>query len=128
MYNDEVELTLEEQAALASLPREMETGDVLEARVLKSLRDSGHFGASARTKERSKISVAWKIAAAIALFAGGVATGRYVLESESPRSASAPNSISAPASYDRDADSTPRTEQRPVRQNETVVAEREMWL
>lgn len=125
MYNDdEVELTLEERAALASLPREMETGDMLEARVVRGLRDDGHFGA-ARIRHGSTLSATWKVAAAIALFAGGVATGRYALASEAPESAS----ITAPASNDRGArDTTPRTETRPLRQNEKVVAEREMWL
>lgn len=68
---------------------------------------------------------ALKVAAAIALFAGGVATGRYVLKSsDSPERAS----VSAPASPNPDAGkNTPRTVTRPV-QNETVVAEREMWL
>lgn len=125
MYNDdELELTLEERAALASLPREMETGDMLEARVVRALRDKGHFGES-QVRRQGSLAVMWRIAAGLALFAGGVATGRYVLASDVPANAS----ISAPASNDRNArDTTPRTETRPVRHNETVVAEREMWL
>ena len=125
MYNeDEVELTLEERTALKSLPREMETGDLLESRVVRALRQDGHFGESGAPR-RSSLSLIWRAAAAFALFAGGVATGRYLLASDVPESAS----ISAPASNDRDGrDSTPRTETRPVRQNETVIAEREMWL
>ncbi|HEY0243185.1 MAG TPA: hypothetical protein VGC52_11045 [Gemmatimonadaceae bacterium] len=125
MYNDdEIELTLAERAALASLPREMETGDMLEARVVRALRDKGHFG-EPPVRRRGSLQVMWRIAAALALFAGGVATGRYILAADVPESAS----ISARASNDRNArDTTPRTETRPVRQNETVVAEREMWL
>ncbi len=125
MYNEkEFDLTLEERAALASLPRELEPGDMLEARVVRALKNDGHFG-TVPARGRSRIAVAWKIAAALALFAGGVATGKYILKSDAPQSAS----ISAPASQVRDAvDSTPRAEQRPVRHNETVVAEREMWL
>jgi hypothetical protein len=125
MYNEEeVELTLEERAALASLPRELEPGDMLEARVVRALRNDGHFDRMP-ARGRSTIAVAWKIAAALALFAGGVATGRYILKSDAPQSAS----ISAPASQIQGAvDSTPRTEPRPVKHNETVVAEREMWL
>lgn len=125
MYNDdELELTLEERAALASLPREMETGDMLEARVVRALRDKGHFGES-QMRRQGSLAVMWRIAAGLALFAGGVATGRYVLASDVPANAS----ISVPASNDRNArDTTPRTETRPVRHNETVVAEREMWL
>lgn len=125
MYNeDEFELTLEERSALKSLPREMETGDLLESRVVRALRQNGHFG-EPRAHRRSSLQLIWRAAAAFALFAGGVATGRYLLAADVPESAS----ISAPATSDRDGrDSTPRTETRPVRQIETVVAEREMWL
>ena len=43
MYNDEgFELTLEERNALASLPREMSVGDLLEAKVVRALRKEGH--------------------------------------------------------------------------------------
>ena len=125
MYNDdEIELTAEERAALASLPREMATSDLLEARVVRTLRESGHFGA-ARVRGGNAIATAWRTAAAVALFAGGVATGRYILASDLPESAS----ITAPASNGRNArDTTPRTETRPAGQTERVVAEREMWL
>ena len=125
MYNDdELELTPEERAQIASLPREMEPGELLEAKVVRALRDHGHFG-EARARRQSSLSIMWRVAAAIALFAGGVATGRYMLASDVPESAS----ISAPSSSDRNArDTTPRTETRPARQNEKVVAEREMWL
>jgi len=125
MYNDEeFELTLEERSALASLPRELDPGDLLEARVVRALRNEGHLGVMP-TRQRSTIAAAWKVAAALALFAGGVGTGKYVLKSDAQQSAS----ISAPASQNPDAvNSTPRTEPRPVRHNETVVAEREMWL
>ena len=116
MYNDEeFELTLEERNALASLPREMDPGDLLEAKVVRALRNEGHFSAASRRGSHN-IPAALKIAAAIALFAGGVATGRYVLKSsDSPDRASVSGK------------NTPRTVTRPV-QNETVVAEREMWL
>jgi hypothetical protein len=126
MYNDDdFELTQDERNALASLPREMETGDLLEARVVRALKSEGHLGA-APAQTSSSIASALKVAAAIALFAGGVATGRYVLKSSDARDSA---SISAPASQNRDVEkSTPRTESRPVRRNETVVAEREMWL
>ena len=126
MYNDEeLELTLEERKALASLPREMAPGDLLEAKVVRALRSEGHLSVGPARRSRS-ITAALKIAAAIALFAGGVATGRYVLQSSDTRDSA---SVSAPASQNRDVEqSTPRTETRPVRRNETVVAEREMWL
>jgi hypothetical protein len=125
MYNDEgFELTLEERNALASLPREMSVGDLLEAKVVRALRNEGHLSV-ASVRRPDSIAAALKIAAAIALFAGGVATGRYVLRSsDTPDRAS----VSAPASQNLDAGkTTPRTVTRPV-QNETVVAEREMWL
>lgn len=125
MYNDdEINLTLEERSALASLEREMAPSDLLEARVVKALKSDGHFG-GAQPHRKSSLSTALKIAAGIALFAGGVATGRYMLKSDAPESAS----ITAPASTNRDAQSiAPRTEKPAVRQNETVVAEREMWF
>ena len=126
MYNDEeFELTLEERKALASLPREMPPGDLLQAKVVRALRNEGHFSVQPARRPYS-IATALKIAAAIALFAGGVATGRYVLNSSDSRDSA---SVSAPASQNQGAATvTPRTESRPVRQNETVVAEREMWL
>lgn len=125
MYNDEeFELTLEERNALASLPREMSPGDLLEAKVVRALKNQRHFSVTP-VRGTNYIATALKIAAAIALFAGGVATGRYVLKSSDlPDRAS----VSAPASQNPDAGkNTPRTVTRPV-QNETVVAEREMWL
>jgi hypothetical protein len=122
--DDNLELTTEEASALASLPREMPVGDLLEARVMRALRNEGHFG-SASVRTRRGLSVVWKIAAAIALFASGVAAGRYVLVSRTNQSAS----ITAPDSLIQDRTAgVPRNAQRPVPHNETVVAEREMWL
>lgn len=125
MYSDDnFELTREELAALASLPREMEPGDLLETKVMRALRSEGHFGGVSQQPRRG-ISLVWKIAAAITLFAGGVATGRYVLASKAPASAS----ITAPVTGTRDAASgAVRDDTRPVPQKETVVAVREMWL
>ena len=81
MYNDdEINLTLEERNAIASLAREIAPSDLLEARVVKALKSEGHFG-GARAQKRSSLVTALRIAAAIALFAGGVATGRYILKS-----------------------------------------------
>ena len=125
MSNDQnFELTREEASALAALPREMEPGDLLETRVLRALRDEGHFGGTQHRASRG-VSLAWRIAAAITLFAGGVATGRYALASNAPRSAS----ITAPVTETPSAGkSATRNDTRPVQQKETVVAEREMWL
>ena len=128
MYNDdEISLTLEERNALASLSREIAPSDLLESRVVKTLKSEGHFG-GARAQKKSSLVTALRIAAAIALFAGGVATGRYILRSNAPQSASI-SASKAPASQNRDAQSiAPRTGTPAVQQNETVVAEREMWF
>jgi hypothetical protein len=125
MYNDDnFDLRPDEAAALAALPREMDAGDLLESKVIHALREQGYFGVS-RARSARGISLAWKIAAAVMLFAGGVATGRYVLASNAPQSAS----TTAPATEIREARETPsRNDARPVPGNETVIAEREMWL
>lgn len=123
MHNDqEFELTAGERTALAALPREMDTGDLLEERVIRALRERGTLQVS-RSPANNTLSIAWKIAAAVTLFAGGVATGRYALANDATAS-----SINAPATRGRDVRVTPRTDTRPVNQRETVVAEREMWL
>ncbi|MEO8193063.1 MAG: hypothetical protein ABI681_04375 [Gemmatimonadales bacterium] len=124
MHSDEeYDLTDDERAALAALPREMDPSAMLEGRVVRALRSEGHFGAA---QGRGRItSVAWKVAAAATLFAGGVATGRYLLAADVARSAS----VSAPASRILGNDtSRPVGEPRPVRRSETVVAQTEMWL
>jgi hypothetical protein len=126
MYNDDNELTRDEIAALATLPREMQPSDLLEERVVRALRNDGHFGSAPRGRHNRAFGIALRIAAAIALFVGGVATGRYLLAPDAARSASAP----APATIVRDRDTTvPNPETRTVNRNkESVVAEREMWL
>jgi hypothetical protein len=125
MHNDDnFELSSEERAALASLPREMEPGNLLEAKVLRALREEGHFGTMPRRSNRG-VSIAWKIAAGIMLFAGGVATGKYLLASDIPASAS----VTAPVNDTRGPQlGAPRYDPRPAQSRETVVAEREMWL
>ena len=125
MYSeDNFELTGDERAMLASLPREIPAGDMLEARVVRALRNEGYFGGAANTGKRG-ISLVWKIAAAIMLFAGGVATDRYILASNQTQSASA----TAPASNRQDTKvGAPESNPRPLPSNETVVAVREMWL
>ena len=124
MFNDdELELSTVEREALAALPREMVPGDLLEERVVRALRTDGHFG-SARTPTRSRFGAAWKVAAAVALFTGGIATGRYFNTDDTRQSAAAP--VTSPAVEN----STPARvrDAAPRRQVETVVAEREMWL
>ena len=125
MYNDDnFELTHDEKAMLASLPREMAPSDMLESRVMRALRDEGYLGSGAR-HERRGIPLMLKIAAAIMLFAGGVATGRYVLATTAAPTAS----VTAPSSGNQGAaPAATQSAPRPVPSNETVVAEREMWL
>ena len=124
MYSeDEIELTSEERAALAALPREMAPSDLLEERVVRALRNRGEFDSPVRGK--SSLVLAWRVAAAMALFAGGVATERYLLIDGSARSAS----VEVPATQVRDAvPQSPQSGARSARTSETVVAEREMWL
>lgn len=123
MYNEnEIELTDSERALLMNLPREMAPDDLLEERTVRALRDSGHFG-SARRRPPSALSLVLRIAAAIALFAGGVATGRYLIQGESRESAS----TASPQQVTRPQTAAPQKISRPSGQ-ETVVAEREMWM
>ncbi len=113
MYSEnEFDLNSDERAALAALPREMEPGTLLERRVLRSLKAEGHFSSSNPGERRALVNVL-KIAAAIAIFAGGVATGHYVIEREARQTAS---------------DVTPRNNVAPATHDETIVAEREIWL
>jgi hypothetical protein len=124
MFNDEeLELSTIEREALAALPREMVPGDLLEERVVRALRAEGHLG-SARLPVRGRFGSAWKVASAVALFAGGIATGRYSRASDTRQSAAAP--VTSPA-VESNAPARVR-DAAPRRQVETVVAEREMWL
>ena len=127
MYTDENELTHDELAALAALPREMQPSDLLEQRVVHALKIEGHFGGKRGVRESKGIMLAVRIAAGIALFAGGVATGRYLLASDRPQSAS---TVQPSSTILRDRDTVqPDINRRQVKQNnERIVAEREMWL
>src|SRR5512141_419884 len=78
MFSENHELSEQERAAIAALPRELAPSDLLEERVVRALRSEGHLGRPAHPRNRW-ISPIVRIAAAIALFAGGVATGHYVL-------------------------------------------------
>ena len=124
MYSDDQEFSEHELAALAALPRELAPSDLLEERVVRALRPAGHFGAS-RKINRPWMNTSLRIAAAAALFIGGVATGQYVTSRSATQSANAAELI-------REANelSSPITQQaaQTVKRNEKVVAEREMWL
>src|SRR4051794_7654041 len=122
MYNEnEIELTDSERTMLAGLPREMATGDLLEERTVRALRDAGHFG-STRRRPPSPLLLVLRIAAAVALFAGGVATGRYLIAGETRQSAStaSPQSEIKPTQTP-----APKINSQPS-SGESVVAEREM--
>lgn len=67
--------------ALAALSREREPGRLLEARTVRALRDRGLLHAPAARPALRRVPRAWlggAVAAGLALFAGGVATGQYV--------------------------------------------------
>jgi hypothetical protein len=124
MYNeDEIDLSENERALLAGLRHEIPAGDLLEEKTVRALRDAGHFGSS-RRRPPSRLSLALRIAAALALFAGGVATGRYMLAGETHESAS----TASPGTEIRQTQTA--APQNPVTQSpqESVVAEREMWM
>src|SRR5512140_3354949 len=123
MFSENEELNEQERAAIAALPRELAPSDLLEERVVRALKSEGHFSGSTRTSNR------WtghfvRIAAALALFAGGVATGHYALSQPNTEKQTAPvnqASVSKPAPQ-------PASGAQTVKNNETVVAQREMWL
>ena len=123
MYSEnEIELTAEERTMLSALPREIPPSDMLEERVMRALRREGHLGSPQVRRSRSFTTIL-KIAAAVALFAGGVATGRYVLLPDVPRSAS----LSQPERMRTNDTVQPSRESVPVN-GETIVAEREIWM
>ncbi len=121
-YNDENELSAAERELLAALPREKATSDLLEERVVRALRREGHLGTAGVTRIR-RLDSAWKVAAAIALFAGGVATGRFVMTPDAPKSAA----VAAPASI-KTRDTVPTNVRSTPVKGELFVAETELWL
>ncbi len=122
LSENEIELTAEEQAMLAALPRRIEPGELLEERVVRALRGEGHLGSHSSRRSQGLVNVL-KVAAAIALFAGGVATGRYLLLPDAPKSASA-----GQVERIRSSDSVQPTRQSVPASGETIVAEREIWM
>jgi hypothetical protein len=128
MYNDDQDLSEQEVSAFAALSRELAPGDLLEERVVRALRKEGYFGVQAKTSNRW-IRAAVGAAAAVALFAGGVATGRNIMASSA--SASAAQAV-APSDILREANREPPLQRPQSRERVTsgrkAVAEREMWL
>jgi hypothetical protein len=123
MFSEDQELSVEERAAFAALPRELAPSDLLEERVVRALRSEGRFTSVAHAPRQWARRIA-RVAAAIALFAGGVATGHYLLSGPSNGAdtrAVNQTSITKPAPQSS-------TGTQSVKNTETVVAEREMWL
>jgi len=83
------ELTPAERELFAALPRERDPGRLLEERTVRALRERGLVHApappavAADARRRLRFPAAWvpgAIAAGIALFLGGLATGQYLGE------------------------------------------------
>lgn len=75
------ELTPDERDLFAALPREREPGTLLEERTVRALRERGLVHAPARARRVLRFNPAWlagAVAAGIALFFGGLATGQYM--------------------------------------------------
>src|SRR5215218_235212 len=79
------ELTPAERELFAALPREREPGRLLEERTVRALRERGLLQATQApahdARRRLRFPAAWvsgAIAAGIALFLGGLATGQYL--------------------------------------------------
>jgi len=83
---DDTELTPEERELFAALPRERDPGRLLEERTVRALRERGLLEApatpsAAKPRRVIRFSPAWlagAVAAGIALFVGGIATGQYL--------------------------------------------------
>jgi hypothetical protein len=126
MFNEDNDLSEQERTMLAALPREMAPSDLLEERVVRALKNQGHFGTVARAS-RPWGRIALRAAAAVLLFVGGVATGKYMLAQPSP-------AVTTSAASSQQANVKPTEQPRvnsgaqSVKNNETVVAQREMWL
>ena len=128
MYNED-ELSDAEVAGLAALPREMNPGDLLEERVMRALRKEGHFG-SAVPRTRRGIAIAWRAAAALALFTGGVATGRYLLLPQTAQTSAVRQATAISPVAERNDDRQRSASESAVSQvnGRRAVAVREMWL
>lgn len=79
-FRDEDELSTEERALFAALPREREPGRLLEERTVRALRARGLVEAPAVTGRRAIPRAWWAagVAASLALFTGGVSVGQWV--------------------------------------------------
>jgi hypothetical protein len=125
MFSENHELNQQERAAIAALPRQLTPSDLLEERVVRALRHEGHFATRASRHWARPLT---SVAAAVALFAGGVLTGRYALsQQETGRQAAKQTAPVNQAIGSNPAPDNPVGTQT-VKNGKAVVAEREMWL
>lgn len=73
-----VELTPDERAAFARLPREQAPGRMLEERTVHALRERGLLGERDRARPPAWRSWPTAAAAAVALFVSGIAVGQWI--------------------------------------------------
>ena len=79
MTDEQTELTAEEQAAFAALPRERDPGILLEERTVQVLEERGILFARSKRNPVHGVPVwALGLAASLALFVSGVATGQWM--------------------------------------------------
>ncbi|SOD02015.1 hypothetical protein SAMN05216486_1028 [bacterium JGI 053] len=74
-------LTPDERALFAALPRERDPGRLLEERTVRALRDRGLVHAPGKPRRVIRFHPGWltgAVAAGLALFLGGLATGQYM--------------------------------------------------
>ena len=77
----EDDLTPEERAMFAALPRERDPGRLLEERTVRALRERGLVHAAAKPRRAIRFHAGWMsgaIAAGIALFLGGMSMGQHL--------------------------------------------------
>jgi len=75
--NEDTELTAQEAAAFAALPRERNASEMLEQRTVRALRAKGLLGRGVNHGLRAWIAVAG-VAAAAAVFVSGLAVGQWL--------------------------------------------------
>jgi len=78
---DDDELTPDERAMFAALPRERDPGRLLEERTVRALRERGVVRAPEKPRRVIRFHPGWMtgaVAAGLALFLGGLATGQYL--------------------------------------------------
>jgi hypothetical protein len=108
-FNPQEELSAAEKRAFAALPREMDPPEGLEERAVAMLRRAGHLPtpitlASRRQKSTKTWWVTGAVAAALAVFASGMALGQYVGMNKAERIVSARTAAEANNQVQRTGD------------------------